>query len=957
MTLKMPVPMAGRKRVFDSVFPATRLKDLAPTPAATPILGSAEFGQTPRDPAISSPPHGPLETSDAYPEQVIWDRAWHSATSFLTLPTQDFVVQRQQQDLDAFAAHYAKPSKNVVQSIRYVTSRQMEEPARGQKSERESIVEWYSDHVRMHFLTHSKPSLLRVSPRYYCQCYSDLVQQLHGEDAGQVLLKLRDSLDLLQSMYTYPLSKCIISQMQPFDAKLAASKFQRDLHALAAYALPQATIGDLLTRLLSDCSRRILGVGNEDLEVMVQIIPTSQDDSDIQMKADVLTGPYRPYYPLCVSMSELDEPGDILVEPDDIKETRNELLSLLRTWSRVGLGDDKARKIFASVLDKMLDEFVKWSYAGIEFDDSSVLPHLRYWVENVFARYVIQVLNALQSGGEAANGGYLSEIHQSDVQNWQDMAVTRLGALRVDELFEIVMEWDATKSRIDDLKHYITNPSTRTYLTSSFIGVLSSRLLQPGVSTLHILRLYISIIRAFRRLDPKGVLLDRVARPVRRYLRDRNDTVKVIVTGLFSDADESEGKPHPPDAEVLNELASELQEHGIENPRDDDGDIDWNNMEWVPDPIDAAPDYKKSKNFDVIGSLMSLFESKDAIVKELQTMLSDRLLENQKNFNQETTVLELLKIRLGESVLQSCSVMLRDITRESVNINQTVRREQGLEPSKSDANQDQESPQPDFHAKILSHLFWPTLQDQNFNVPTQILAQQHLYEKGFSALKQSRTLTWLNAIGQVEIELLLQDRCFKGEVTPWEASVIHAFESDPSASTTDTPISLTVSELSTTLSMAPLLVSSACKLWLSKSILVETAPDTYQVLETLSDGSSNVDPAHPAPTTNTKNPPNNAATSAAVAAAAASTAASLAASSASESVLQQKMAVYHQFILSLLTNQGAMPLPRIVMMLGMVVPGGFPFSNDELKEFLARMVRDGEVEVGGGGVYKAVPMK
>ena len=69
------------------------------------------------------------------------------------------------------------------------------------------------------------------------------------------------------------------------------------------------------------------------------------------------------------------------------------------------------------------------------------------------------------------------------------------------------------------------------------------------------------------------------------------------------------------------------------------------------------------------------------------------------------------------------------------------------------------------------------------------------------------------------------------------------------------------------------------------------------------------------------------------------------------------MAVYHQFILSLLTNQGAMPLPRIVMMLGMVVPGGFPFSNEELKDFLTRMLKDGEVEIGAGGVYRAVTIQ
>ena len=917
MTIRTPATLAGRKRIFESVFPPSRLKDLAPTPAATPVLGQTEFNQSFGGPIFSPTSLSPPEASASYPEQVIWDRTWHTAISYLDLSGRDFVEQRQQQVLNAFTAHYNNAPKDVVESIRYLISKHQEKLAQGQKTEHGSILEWYTDHVRGHFLGYSTQSLLRVSSELSHYGSTDPLQQFRIKDAGEALLQISNSLDMLHAIYTYPIKACILPHLPPFEAKLAKSKFEGDLHALTAYALPQTRIGDLLTRLLSGCSRRILGIGGKEFGSSAQT--------------------------------------------NRFVEKQNELMALMETLSRVGLGGDKARRIFAAVLDNMLTEFVNQCHARID-DEWTVVPQFSYWIEVVFAKFAVEVLSALRNG-ERALSGDSSETSLADVQNWEEMAVTRLGALRVEQLFDIVMNWDSTKSGIDDLSSYTTNPSTRTYLISKFIAVLSSRLLHPGVSTLHILRVYISIIRAFMRLDQKGVLLDRVARPLRRYLRDREDTVKVIVAGLFSDADDGEGQPLPPDAEVLNEAAIELKEHGIKNAKDEEGDIDWNNPNWVPDPIDAAPEYKKSKNLDVIGSLMSLFESKDAIVKELQTTLSERLLKNQQNFNQETTVLELLKIRFGESVLQSCSAMLRDVKRESINIDQTVRQEQGLERSEKVGNEEsEERSQPELHAKILSHLFWPTLQDQTFKIPVQILAQQHLYETGFSALKQSRKLTWLNALGQVELQLELEDRCFEGEVTPWEASVINAFEANPFTSTTSgSATSRTVSDLATELEMSPLLVRSACKLWLSKSILTETAPDTYQVLETLPDVP---DPTHPFITTNTtaiSNNPAAAAThsssSAAAAIAAAETAASLAADSASESLLQQKMAVYHQFILSLLTNQGAMPLPRIVMMLGMVVPGGFPFSHEELKEFLARMVRDGEVDVGPGGVYRAVMMQ
>ena len=50
-----------------------------------------------------------------------------------------------------------------------------------------------------------------------------------------------------------------------------------------------------------------------------------------------------------------------------------------------------------------------------------------------------------------------------------------------------------------------------------------------------------------------------------------------------------------------------------------------------------------------------------------------------------------------------------------------------------------------------------------------------------------------------------------------------------------------------------------------------------------------------------------------------------------------------------------MPLARIKMMLGIVVPGGFTLTEEELRELLAGMVGEGRVEkTGGGGVYRVV---
>ena len=98
----------------------------------------------------------------------------------------------------------------------------------------------------------------------------------------------------------------------------------------------------------------------------------------------------------------------------------------------------------------------------------------------------------------------------------------------------------------------------------------------------------------------------------------------------------------------------------------------------------------------------------------------------------------------------------------------------------------------------------------------------------------------------------------------------------------------------------------------------------------------------------------NSTTAQAAAAAAASEAVnSVAVSSAvksEEDMLQEKMEVYWNFVKAMLTNQGAMGLDKIVMMLKMVVPGGFPFGVDELKGDLGGKVEEGRWEVGVVGL-------
>jgi anaphase-promoting complex subunit 2 len=83
---------------------------------------------------------------------------------------------------------------------------------------------------------------------------------------------------------------------------------------------------------------------------------------------------------------------------------------------------------------------------------------------------------------------------------------------------------------------------------------------------------YISTIRCLRILDPVGVLLHKVAEPIRRHLRDRPDTIRCIVATLVEE-----------DLQDENEAAEPLA-----STNDPTIERFWD-AKWEPEPMDAAP--------------------------------------------------------------------------------------------------------------------------------------------------------------------------------------------------------------------------------------------------------------------------------------------------------------------------------------------------------------------------------
>lgn len=600
-----------------------------------------------------------------------------------------------------------------------------------------------------------------------------------------------------------------------------------------------------------------------------------------------------------------------------MSQARQDIQRLVEGLQKVGLAGESFQVLFAELLDAFMVEHIKSSFSGWNhqqhlIDEDSIMEVHRNsrtgaqserisalcdWVENYYARLAVEVFSRLE--GVA--------IPWKDVERWKEIAIGRLAVLRIHELFDIVLHWPDSRDALNDLRAAVTTPQRRLQVTDVFSAALQKRLLHPGRSTLDILQVYISMIRTFHALDHSKVLLDRVVHSLQLYLCQRDDAIRIVVTGLLSSTKEIKagtGKGQ------LVELAILLNDPSQQRrTASDDEELDWDDMQWVPDPVDAGVNYKRPKSEDVIGTLINALGAQDVFIKEFQNVIAERLLSKQNDLSQELKVLSLLKKKFGEHALQNCDVMIKDI-HDSSRVDAAITK--NLRQARQGTPDARASVPLFYHTKILSRLFWPALEKEHFLLPRPVVEAQQRYEEEFEHLKSSRKLTWLNNHGTATVRLDLEDRTVEKECKTYEAAVIYAFQSEDDA---PGPVQRTVDELYMTLQLDDDIVRLALAFWVNQRVLRETAADTYVVLERLDDA---VD-ADAGGATQAQTPLHDAVSPAKPG------------RSGLDAQEKERRQVYWQFIVGMLTNSApAMPLVQMAMMMKMLISDGFAWSNEEL---------------------------
>lgn len=447
----------------------------------------------------------------------------------------------------------------------------------------------------------------------------------------------------------------------------------------------------------------------------------------------------------------------------------------IQLLAQIGMSDEVAALVTSLAISR-IRHYVRSTCTAVW--DQPVLRDLNRWVESQLDCF------------HTIDPSFMPLLHL--VQ----MAHTELVLTRISELFDLVAAYPRSFAALQELHECVLLPaasasenlSHRVKLVDAFIEQCRSRLLHSGANTVEVVTIYTATIRSFLVIDPKGVLLDKVVRPIRRYLKLREDTINTLVHGLL---DES---PDNPLSDLTQELRLVLQ--APVHMGDEDMSV------WMPDPIDALPDFKKGKVTDVIESLISIFDLKDVFVAEFTRIFGARLL----SLHDYGTLpieqqLDFLKKKFGEEEFSMLDVMIRDV-KNSRRANRTI------------------STSP-FHSSILSHMYWTDLPDNEMEL-FELAALQGLFEEyndNYKKKNGGRYLQLRPTSGQVTLNIDTQGATRTFTVSPGEAAVILEFDENTNVQS--------VADICQKLRMQQYSAQNSLMAWVNRGILTEKAPGVF----------------------------------------------------------------------------------------------------------------------------------
>ncbi|EPQ29602.1 uncharacterized protein PFL1_02821 [Pseudozyma flocculosa PF-1] len=327
-----------------------------------------------------------------------------------------------------------------------------------------------------------------------------------------------------------------------------------------------------------------------------------------------------------------------------------------------------------------------------------------------------------------------------------------LCSVRASQLFDLIAIYPDSIPALEDLQTSLQQTGDRLLVARALSEALQTRLLHPGAHTRDIIQIYVHMVRALRDVDPSGVVLSRVVSPLRRYLRARRDTIRVIVSSLLGEDPEFtllKDELEAADAESADEADTSAthrrrrrrqsmpkgsrkrsatatastgageQANGGYSSGSDSSDSDYQDPDWQPKPVDAGREYRLSTSRDMIGMLISIFDDRAGFILALEKSMAEQLVRIRGyRAMREYRNNMILKKRFGDKNMGKCDVMLGDVTesrRVDAGVHQKVERQRRNYAELNHEGRERERERGTnevldaLHPLVVSRQFWPDL--------------------------------------------------------------------------------------------------------------------------------------------------------------------------------------------------------------------------------------------------------
>jgi hypothetical protein len=345
----------------------------------------------------------------------------------------------------------------------------------------------------------------------------------------------------------------------------------------------------LFDRLKSSHGEKLLGSSSRQELLLLQRAILVQKLSSKHY--DLLGLLFRNVFDLCQKYSKAASPREnqeLPVETIDDNSDEDPLRNhqFMSNFHRINqilfgleLFDNLCGDIVVEVVENKIRQHIE--NTSMENYEESFIQSFEHWLDKTVIGWIKLIY--LSSDQFSNFGEYLSSYKKQLAH----FMYSHYAHTRIKRLFDIVIDFPDSKSAIDDLKICLAKTNMRSRLINDLKQSIEQRLLHPGVNTSDILTAYVSAIKALMCLDSSGVMMENVCEPLKRYLRNRDDTVKCIVSNLTTDDGDDTSN------DLMEEFCKDLYSYEGVNNNDC---IDSSTAEeyklkswqlWLPDPIDA----------------------------------------------------------------------------------------------------------------------------------------------------------------------------------------------------------------------------------------------------------------------------------------------------------------------------------------------------------------------------------